>query len=94
MKDDPVWQAAMDWLLQRNANPDDVLLQHAHARWLAADERHRKAWRKAEQVWLLSGAMSQPEPEVAAAAPVQRVAPRPARRRAVGCRLPLPWPPS
>ena len=35
LKDDPVWQAAMDWLLQRNANPDDVLLQHAHARWLA-----------------------------------------------------------
>lgn len=81
LKDDPVWQAAMDWLLQRHATPDDVLLQQAHARWLAADERHRKAWRKAEQVWLLSGAMSLPEPEVAAAAPVQRVAPRPARRR-------------
>lgn len=54
LKDDPIWQAAMDWLLQRNATPDDVLLQQAHARWLAADERHRKAWRKAEQVWLLS----------------------------------------
>lgn len=58
LKDDPVWQAAMDWLLQRNAEPDNALLQHAHARWLAADERHAAAWRKAEKVWALSADLS------------------------------------
>lgn len=81
LKDDPIWQAAMDWLLQCHATPDDVALQQAHARWLAADERHLKAWRKAEQVWRLSADLALPEAPVAQ--PLQRT---PARRRSLSRR--------
>ncbi|MCU1765542.1 MULTISPECIES: FecR family protein [Pseudomonas] len=75
LKDDPVWQAAMDWLLQCHSAPDDALLQQAHARWLAADERHAVAWRKAEKVWLLSGGLAPLEP------PVPQPLPTPLRAR-------------
>lgn len=66
LQHDPIWQAAMDWLLQCRAAPDDLALHQAHARWLAADERHAAAWRKAEKVWLLSGLLQPldtPEPQ-------------------------------
>ncbi len=75
LKDDPVWQAAMDWLLQCHAAPHDASLQQAHARWLAADERHAVAWRKAEKVWLLSGHLEPLE------TPVPRPLPAPVQAR-------------
>lgn len=77
LKDDPVWQAAMDWLLQCNAEPDNVLLHQAHARWLAADERHAAAWRKVQKVWMLSAGIDPLEPPTAHQVPA---APRMAAR--------------
>lgn len=82
LKDDLVWQAAMDWLLQCRAAPDDLALQQAHGRWLAADERHAAAWRKAEKVWLLSGYLE--PPEIPVPRPLPASAPPQGRRRWAG----------
>lgn len=86
LKDDPVWQAALDWLLQRNAEPDNALLQQAHARWLAADERHAAAWRKAQNVWALSAGLTpldEPVAQPIAAAPRATPCRRNGSRRAL-----------
>ena len=46
---DPVWEAALDWLLREQADP--VALQT----WLDAAPEHLHAYRKAQKVWGLSG---------------------------------------
>lgn len=52
---DPVWNAALQWLLQIKAAPHDSALQSEFAAWLAADEAHAEAYRRAEKVWRLTG---------------------------------------
>lgn len=52
---DPVWQAALDWLMRVQAAPNDVLLSEALKEWLAASESHMRAYHKAEKVWRLTG---------------------------------------
>lgn len=67
---------ALDWLLRLKASPDDRHLQQSFEQWLQADEQHRRAWRKAEKVWQLTGALpasmdlgNRPEPRAQQAAP-------------------------
>lgn len=50
--------AATDWLLQLRASPDDADLHKAFTRWLTASELHAAAFRRAEKVWHLSGAVT------------------------------------
>ena len=93
-RNDPVWEQALDWLLSIRASPDDPKLRLERDAWLARDEAHRSAYRRAEKVWLLTGDV----PPVHAdhwndgALPPQSLPPsrlpssrlRPSRRRAIG----------
>lgn len=46
---------ALDWLLRIQQSPEDATLRTELAAWLAIDGRHVEAYRKAEQVWQLTG---------------------------------------
>lgn len=50
---DPVWQAALDWVLR--AQLLDAETAPALAAWLERDPAHRKAYEEASRVWLLTG---------------------------------------
>lgn len=54
---DPAWETAMDWLLRLQAAPQDAALQRACAEWQAQRPENARAWRKAQRVWQLSGAV-------------------------------------
>ncbi|KQV59749.1 MULTISPECIES: DUF4880 domain-containing protein [unclassified Duganella] len=54
---DPVWQAALDWVLRAHAQPLDAATAPALAAWLEQDPVHRKAYEEASRVWLLTGLM-------------------------------------
>lgn len=74
---DPVWEAALDWLLRVQEHPYDPALQQELACWLQGSEAHLRAYRKAEKVWLLSGQLA----NVAGFdCPLPAPAPRPATR--------------
>ncbi|TBU97001.1 FecR family protein [Phytopseudomonas dryadis] len=51
---DPVWEAALDWLLRLSAEPDNAELRAALAAWLAQSDAHACAYRKAEKVWRMT----------------------------------------
>lgn len=53
----PAWDRALDWLLRVNAAPEDRLLRAQRDAWLAAHDSHAAAYRQAERVWLLTGAV-------------------------------------
>lgn len=52
---DPVWEAALDWLLRVQENPHDRELQQALQSWFQDSPERQRAYRKAEKVWRLSG---------------------------------------
>lgn len=52
---DPVWQAALDWVLRAQHRPLDAPAASSLAAWLAQDRAHRQAYDKAARVWLLTG---------------------------------------
>lgn len=52
---DPVWQAALDWVLSAQQQPLDAAAASSLAAWLAQDPAHGKAYEKATRVWLLTG---------------------------------------
>jgi transmembrane sensor len=53
----PAWDHALDWLLRVEAAPEDRLLRGQRDAWLAAHESHATAYRQAERVWRLTGAV-------------------------------------
>jgi transmembrane sensor len=53
----PVWDRALDWLLRVEAAPGDRLLRAQCDAWLAAHASHAAAYRQAEEVWRLTGAV-------------------------------------
>lgn len=55
LKNDPVWQEALDWFMRVQATPGDKDLRAARDAWLGQDAAHRRAYKQAERVWLLSG---------------------------------------
>ncbi|MTV36740.1 DUF4880 domain-containing protein [Duganella radicis] len=54
-ENDPVWQAALDWVLSAQQHPPDAATATALAAWLAAAPAHRIAYEEASRVWLLTG---------------------------------------
>lgn len=48
---DPIWQAALDWVLAPPDSRSAAQLQD----WLARDPAHRQAYEEARRVWLLTG---------------------------------------
>lgn len=50
-----VRDTALDWLLQMQAAPDDAALRRGLEDWLAEDEAHVEAYRRAEETWRLTG---------------------------------------
>ncbi|WP_296410711.1 FecR domain-containing protein [Zoogloea sp.] len=55
--DDPVEQAALDWLARLHSgrwSADDAA---AHAAWLTADPSHQAAWQRAESLWQALGGL-------------------------------------
>jgi len=80
-RNDPVWEQALDWLFRIQAAPGDRELGARRDAWLAMDETHRQAYRQAERVWRLTGAL----PAAHADRWPKAVAPRsPSRRQAFG----------
>ena len=55
MNQDPIWEAAMDWLFRLQAQPNDSALQAACDRWQAEHPDHQRAWKKVQRVWQLTG---------------------------------------
>ena len=53
----PVWDCALDWLLRVKAAPRDPLLLAQRDAWVAEDASHAAAYRQAEQLWRLTGAV-------------------------------------
>lgn len=52
---DPVWQAALDWVLRAHRQPLDAQTASSLTTWLEQDTAHRKAYEEASRVWLLTG---------------------------------------
>jgi transmembrane sensor len=88
LRDDPIWQAALDWLLRIEASPADARLLAERDAWLAKSAAHARAYRKAEKVWRLTGEVPPAHGGQwadAAAAPRRPAGPgRPTRRLALG----------
>jgi transmembrane sensor len=53
----PVWSRALDWLLRIEAAPRDRRLLAQRDAWLAEHASHATAYRQAERVWRLTGAV-------------------------------------
>jgi transmembrane sensor len=79
--EDPVWGQAMDWLLAVQAAPADAEIRRGLATWRAADAAHERAYRRAERVWRLTGALQPAAPALAPAAPVVTLSAHRPRRR-------------
>ncbi|WP_119301505.1 FecR family protein [Dongia deserti] len=56
----PIWDRALDWLLRVQAAPEDRQLRASRDAWLAQDASHLQAYRRAEQVWRVTGAVPRP----------------------------------
>ncbi|QLF92984.1 FecR domain-containing protein [Pseudomonas sp. ABC1] len=54
---DPLTDSALDWLLRLQAAPADQRLRTECEAWQQAAPEHARAWRKAQRVWALSGAL-------------------------------------
>ncbi|TBV13267.1 histidine kinase [Stutzerimonas kirkiae] len=54
---DPLTDSALDWLLRLQADPADERLHAECEAWQQAAPEHARAWRKAQRVWALSGAL-------------------------------------
>lgn len=78
---DPV-DVALDWLLQVQQSPEDGQLRERLAGWLASDEAHLIAYRKAERAWGISGLLPEQHLPVQLPVSTSRLPPaRPGRRR-------------
>lgn len=53
----PAWNHALDWLLRIHAAPGDQRLQAERDTWLAEDASHARAYRRAEEIWRIAGAV-------------------------------------
>jgi transmembrane sensor len=51
----PIWDQALDWMLQVAARPADRALLARRDAWIAQHPAHRAAYLRAEQVWALTG---------------------------------------
>lgn len=65
-RDDPAWEQSLDWLMRIQASPLDDDLLRQRDRWMAEDEGHARAYRKAEKVWRLTGQVAPVFPAPAA----------------------------
>jgi ferric-dicitrate binding protein FerR (iron transport regulator) len=54
-ENDPIWQAALDWVLSAQQQPLDASAASSLAAWLAEAPAHRTAYEEASRVWLLTG---------------------------------------
>ncbi|MFJ4064093.1 FecR family protein [Pseudomonas sp. NPDC089996] len=71
-------EQALDWFLRLQQAPDDAQLRSAFEQWCAGDAANAEAYRKAEQVWQLTGQLAPTTIEQWPKAPVVQL---PARRR-------------
>ena len=55
---DPIREAALDWLLGIEAAPDDSALRAAALAWRQEDPAHETAWRSVTRAWRLAGDLS------------------------------------
>ncbi len=53
----PAWDRALDWLLRIKAAPADRVLRAQCDAWVAEHDSHAAAYRQAERVWRLTGAV-------------------------------------
>lgn len=82
-RDDPAWEQALDWLMRIQAAPEDETLRQACAHWVSESEAHSKAYRKAEKVWCLTGAIPAAFPARPASRTAQSPSPTRGRRHAL-----------
>lgn len=55
---EPTWEAALDWSMRVRAAPDDPAVARGLDEWLALAPAHAAAYRRAERVWELTGAVA------------------------------------
>lgn len=77
---DPAWEQALDWLMRIQAAPDDETVRQACKNWVLENAAHARAYRKAEKVWRLTGAVPAAFPAMPVSGPARSSAP-PARGR-------------
>jgi transmembrane sensor len=84
---DQIWARALDFLLGVHESPDDPEIKAKLEAWLEESEDHAKAYRRAEHIWNLAGALRSSDLSIAAVRsaretvvqPVEQ--PQPPRRR-------------
>jgi transmembrane sensor len=72
-KTEPAWDRALDWLLRTQAAPEDRRLQVEREAWLAEHPSHARAYRRAEEIWRITGAVPAHARRVRAAKWRQRI---------------------
>lgn len=74
--DDEIWNAAFDWLMRAEANPDDPALATALRAWLEADTAHAQAFDQVCRTWQAAPHMQPTQGDHMPSAPFRQ---RPAR---------------
>lgn len=54
---DPIWEEALDWHIRLQSNPDDAQLRSGLDHWMAEEPGRAIAYREAERIWGLTGAV-------------------------------------
>jgi transmembrane sensor len=60
-RDDPVWDAAWEWIVREHEQPLDTTVRQQLVAWLAESPSHRKAYDEAAHIWLLAGLIPPPD---------------------------------
>ena len=83
--DDEIWNAAFDWLMRTEANPDDLALAAALRTWLEADTAHAQAFEHICRTWQtaphLHPTLADHRPPASFRRPPALPGPRPSRRQ-------------
>ena len=83
--DDEIWNAAFDWLMRTEADPDDPALAAALRAWLEADASHAQAFDQLRRSWQaaphLQPALADHSPSAPFRRPTARPGPRLSRRQ-------------
>lgn len=53
--DDPIWHAAVEWVIRKRGSPLHAVAEKELSEWLAKDRAHRVAYEEASRLWLLTG---------------------------------------
>ena len=63
-QNDPLWNAAWDWVIREHDQPLDEAVRAELVTWLKADAAHLKYYEEAQRIWLAAALVPAPAPLV------------------------------